>query len=167
MQTVAGFVVVVAVIKELQMKSPMWEEYLRTTFRLQEVLKSLASQVYVLISSGVQPCIISFLTLPSATISYFLLLRISVPFLNHFTLAFSLDTSHSRMAVASSSTVWSSRGLVNSTGGSERITLIRQGSFPFLLRESEHLLNFLLKLPGLFLFLNCFCKSWFHLDAFL
>lgn len=151
----AGFFVV---IKELQMKSPMSEEYLRTTFRLQEVLKSLASQVYVLISSGVQPCIISFLTLPSATISYFLLLRISVPFLNHFTLAFSLDTSHSNTAVASSSTVWSSRGLVNSTGGSERITLISQGISPFLLQEFEHLLNFLLISPELFLFFNFICK---------
>ncbi len=50
--------------------------------------------------------------------SYFLVLRISCPSLNHLTSAFSLETSHSRSAVASSSTVWSSRDLVNSAGGS-------------------------------------------------
>lgn len=92
---------------------------LRSTFKKQEVLKSLASQVYVLASSNVQSRIISFLTLPSAMISYFFVLWISWPFLNHLTGAFSLDISHSNSAVASSSTVWSSRGLVNSTGGSE------------------------------------------------
>lgn len=93
--------------------------YLRSTLRKHDVLKSLASQVYVFASSSVQPWIMSFLTLPSEMISYFFVLWISSPFLNHFTFAFSLETSHSSIAVASSSTVWSSSGLVNSTGGSE------------------------------------------------
>lgn len=91
---------------------------LRSTFKNADVLKSLASHVYVLASSSVQPWMMSFLTLPSAMMSYFLVLWISCPFLNHCTSAFSLDTSHSSTAVASSSTVWSSRGLVNSTGDS-------------------------------------------------
>lgn len=91
---------------------------LRSTFKKADVLNSFASQVYVLESSRLQSLMISFLMRPSATISYFLVLRISCPSLNHFRSAFSLDSSHSRMAVASSSTVWSSKGLVNSTGGS-------------------------------------------------
>lgn len=91
---------------------------LRSTFKKADVLNCPASQVYVLESSSVQSWIISFLLRPSATMSYFLVLRISCPSLNHLTSAFSLETSHSSSAVASSSTVWSSRGLVNSAGGS-------------------------------------------------
>jgi hypothetical protein len=54
-----------------------------------------------------------------------LVLRISCPSLNQWTSAFSLDTSHSRVAVASSSTVWSSRGLLNSTGGSAQTDIYK------------------------------------------
>ena len=91
---------------------------LRWTSRKQEVLKSFALQVYILPSSVVQSRMIRALLRPSTIISCFLVLRISCPSRNHWTSAFSLDNSHSRVAVASSSTVWSSRGLLNSTGGS-------------------------------------------------
>ena len=96
---------------------------LRWTSRKQEVLKSFALQVYILASSVVQSRIMRALLRPSTVISCFLVLRISCPSLNQLTSAFSLDTSHSRVAVASSSTVWSSRGLLNSTGGSAHTDL--------------------------------------------
>ena len=98
---------------------------LRWTSRKQEVLKSFALQVYILASFVVQSRMMRALLRPSIIISCFLVLRISCPSLNQWTSAFSLDTSHSRVAVASSSTVWSSRGLLNSTGGSAQTDIYK------------------------------------------
>ncbi|KAF3843793.1 hypothetical protein F7725_002642, partial [Dissostichus mawsoni] len=78
----------------------------------EDVLPALRHHLaYVLESSSVQSWMISALLWPSTIISYFFVFLISVPSLNHLTSAFSRDTSHSSVAVASSST--------NSTAGSE------------------------------------------------